>query len=218
MKRLSSRGISVVALSVLHWSLGACALTSAPPSPGPIPVPEPSPTPSPTPKHEAWMGPQVKAAPSVEVSSSQLSPLVDQNGKAVETFSENQSHPKALLLAHDLLLSRSGRSVLTWSDKLAQTAAAQATQLKLVSGPYSFCARNYTVNYSAPGEAVHIAPARIAGEIKRGDVNAQARQIAAQWRFEKVGAFDTVNSKSTRMGCAKVTCPQTSEIWVCRFS
>ena len=196
----------------------AVASCTTPPPPEPPTPPIPTPTPEPTPEYELWMGPRPTAAPTLPVGSETIAPPLDENGEAVARQPRlSEDSPGAMLAAHAILLKRRGRAPLNWSEELSQRARSIAIQLSLDKGPYSYCARNYSVNYTGPNEALHIAAPVLteAGLRREGGVN--VRELASQWAQEQIGVFDPINRRSTRMGCARAICPQSSEIWVCRF-
>lgn len=218
MKTPQTLIVRTAALALLA-GLGACAIQ--PPAPPPAPAPTPSPSPTPLAEvevpYEPWMGPRPRPAPSLPVESAGISPPVGSDGRIVAQAQLDDDHPSALLAAHAGLLARRGRAPLAWSDALAEQAGSIAVQFKLTQGPYAYCARPYSENYTARGEAVHIAPPGVTTAGLRRENGAKARDIALQWAAENIGAFDRENHSVSQMGCARAVCPQSSEIWVCRF-
>ncbi len=219
--RIRKRVWAFGALTGLAIALTACA-TAPPPAPPPEPTPPPPPpvetvAPEPEPVYETWMGPRPKAAPTLAVGADELPPPVNEQGEVLEQAELDLNHPRAMETLHSGLMARRGLSAPVWSETLAGQAQSMATQFKLAQGPYSYCERSYSVNYSARGEAVHISAPRYTTSGLKTQDGVSARDVVLEWAAENVGAFDPQNRRMVQMGCARAVCPTNTEIWVCTF-
>jgi pathogenesis-related protein 1 len=134
-----------------------------------------------------------------------------------------------MLAAHNKVRSRHGVPPLSWSKSLARDAGVWADHLAKDSG----CAMHHTTS-AGEGENLYWASAATWSDGRRDVQPVTPERVVKSWASEEADYNYARNScragkacghytqivwkDSTRVGCAKRTCSDKSQIWVCRYS
>jgi len=133
-----------------------------------------------------------------------------------------------MLAAHNKVRSQHGVPPLSWSKSLAKDAGLWADHLAKEG-----CKMQHTTA-AGEGENLYWASALTWSDGRRDVQSVTPEHVVKSWASEKADYDYARNScrpgkacghytqivwkSSTHVGCAKRTCPDKSQIWVCRYS
>jgi uncharacterized protein YkwD len=134
-----------------------------------------------------------------------------------------------MLAAHNKVRSQHHVPPMSWSDSLARDAAKWADHLAKDLG----CQMHHTTA-GGEGENLYWASARTWSDGRRDSQAVTPEQVVIGWASEEAD-YDYKNNScragkacghytqivwksSTKVGCAKRSCSDKSQVWVCRYS